>query len=192
MTARMTTRITLLCQPSTAALRAGRFPADEPADSGRDDDLASLAAGLGKPDLVLCSPSRCAVDTAGVLGLSPTIAADLHEVDYGRWAGLSLKQIAVEEPDAIAAWLADPEMTAHGGESLRAAVERVGRWIDQYAWPAGHALVIAPASVVKAVVLHVLTAPVSAHSHLDIVPLGTIALSRQQGKWRLALGEPRR
>lgn len=192
MATRVTTHMTLLCQPATAALRAGRFPADEPLDSDQVDDVASLAAALGQPDKVLCSPARCARDTAMALGLSPTVEADLREVNYGCWAGRSLKEIGTAEPTELAAWLSDPEMNAHGGESLSAAIERVRLWIEQRPWPSRHTLVITHASVIKAIVLHTLNAPAIAYWQLDIAPLATITLSLQRGRWRLHVGGPLR
>jgi len=185
----VTTRLTLLCVPATAALRAGRFPADESLDPGQADDVARLATALGAPDQVLCSPARCAREAAMALGHSPIIEPALGEVDYGRWLGRSLKEIGIAEPAALSAWLSDPDMVAHGGESLSAFCERVRRWMGPYASPASHTLVITHASVIKAIVLHALEAPVRAYWQIDVAPLSTLTLSRRQDRWRLSLGE---
>ncbi len=183
----MTNRITLLCVPATAALRAGRFPADEPLDTDPCEHLASLAQAIHaiQADHVLCSPARSALDTARALGLSPTPAPALREVDYGRWTGLSLKEVAAAEPEAIAAWLSDPAMDAHGGESLDAAIARVGQWAGHCQWDAAHTLILAPASAIKAFLLHALQAPARVYWQLDIAPLTLTTLSVHQDTWRL-------
>ncbi|MDN0084663.1 histidine phosphatase family protein [Crenobacter sp. SG2305] len=181
----MTTRITLLCQPATAALRAGNFPADEPLDLKQVEKIATLAHAFGQPDQVLCSPALCAQQTARELGQLPTIEPALREVDYGRWAGLSLKEIATAEPTELASWLSDPGLASHGGESLTSAIERIGQWLEHYRWAPGHTLIITHASVIKAVILHVLQAPSQAYWQLDISPLTQTILSVHQDQWRL-------
>ncbi|MFJ5383336.1 histidine phosphatase family protein, partial [Cupriavidus sp. CER94] len=65
----MTRRLTLLCVPATAALRAGRFPADDALEEGAAVPIARWAGKLGAPDHVLCSPMACARDTVRALGL---------------------------------------------------------------------------------------------------------------------------
>ncbi|WP_434628886.1 histidine phosphatase family protein [Chromobacterium sp. CV08] len=187
----MSTRLILLCQPATAALRAGRFPDDEAPDPEQQLAVSGLAAALERPERTLCGPARCARRTAEWLQWPADDEAALREVDYGRWAGQSLKRIAADEPSAIAAWLSDPEWNGHGGESLGAAAQRVGAWLEHHRPDARLTLAIAPASVIKAAVLHVLRAPVAAYWQLDIAPLTQTALSRHQGKWRLqACGAP--
>ncbi|MFC3531200.1 histidine phosphatase family protein [Vogesella facilis] len=181
----MTTRITLLCLPATAALRAGRFPADEPLDFEQTESIAGLAHVFSRSDQVLCSPARCAQHTARALGLVPTIEPALREVNYGRWAGRSLKEVAVSEPLEIASWLSDPELASHGGESISSAIERISQWLEHYRWVPGHTLIITHASVIKAVILHVLQAPSQAYWQLDISPLTQTILSVHQDQWRL-------
>ncbi len=182
----MTTRISLLCVPATAAIRAGRFPADDPLEAADVAQLAALdiARPLGKWDHVLTSPMACARATAQALGFDAAIDDDLREVDYGRWSGQSLKELAATEPDGIAAWLADPGMDAHGGESLQAVIGRAGQWLAHRA--PGHALAVTHASVIRAIVVHVLGAPAQAAMQLDIAPLTLTMLSSQSGKWRVS------
>lgn len=186
----MTIRISLLCLPATAGLRAGRFPADEPLDAEQTDGLATLAASaafaFAPPDQVLCSPMRCARDTVHALGFEANTETALREVDYGRWAGLSLKEVGVAEPDALAAWLSDPSAAAHGGESLRVLLARVAHWAADYPWAPGHTLVMTHASVIKAFIVELLKAPEQAYRQLDIAPLTLTTVSVHQGQWRLA------
>ena len=81
---------------------------------------AALAGSIGSADRVLVSPALRARQTAVALELPATIDELLRDVDYGRWAGATLKEIAAREPAAVAAWLGDPAAAPHGGEPLAA------------------------------------------------------------------------
>lgn len=180
----MTRRLTLLCIPATAALRAGRFPADDALEQDAAVRIAAWAGVAAQPDRVLSSPTACARDTAQALGLPVTVDAALREVDYGRWRGQSLKDIGAAEPDALAAWLSDPDMNGHGGESLAAVFDRAGLWLARCG--PGHTLAVTHASVIRAVVAQALGAPVRAAMHLDIAPLTLTTLSGHGVAWRVA------
>lgn len=190
----MTNRLTLLCVPATAALRAGRFPAgtaDDGLDSTQQDSVAALCPLPDAFDRVLCSPARCATDTARALGRLPDVDPVLREVDYGRWAGQSLKDIAEAEPEAASAWLADPDVAPHGGESLNAAIARVAAWAAHHDWSATHTLVVTHASVIRALLLHGLRMPAHAYRQFDIAPLTLTALSVGRDPWRVrSIGVP--
>ena len=183
MTRRMIHQLSLLCVPATAALRAGRFPADEAPD---EDDVVRAAAwrgDLGQPDRVLSSPMASARDTARALGLPFAVEDALRDVDYGRWRGRSLKDIGAAEPEALTAWLSDPGMNAHGGESLAAVIERAGLWLA--GCESGHTLAVTHASVIRGIVVQVLGASARAAMQLDIAPLTLTTLSGHADTWRL-------
>ncbi|QND83329.1 Uncharacterized protein ChrSV_1102 [Chromobacterium vaccinii] len=184
----MTSRITLLCVPATRALRAGHFPADDPLEPEALERAARLADSLGLIDLVLRSPERCARQTADALGHAAEAEAALREAEYGRWRGLPLREVAAAEPEALNAWLSDPGCPAPEGESLLTMIERVGDWFEHFRWPAGHVLVIAHASAIKAMLLRALDLPPQAYRQIDVAPLARIELSRRQDLWRLRLG----
>ncbi|WP_130390463.1 histidine phosphatase family protein [Cupriavidus agavae] len=182
-------RLTLLCPPATAALRAGRFPDDDPLDAA---GLALLAAAPAvHADRVLCSPARCAREAAAALGLAATVAPDLREIGHGRWTGQSLKAVAADEPALLSAWLSEPDFDGHGGESIAHAVARVARWLAGHPFGEEHALVIAPASIARAIVVAALEAPVRSVWQLELAPLTVARLAGGPGRWRLAaLGLP--
>ncbi|CAG2133863.1 histidine phosphatase family protein [Cupriavidus plantarum] len=146
---------------------------------------------------LLCQPAAASL-RAGVFPSAIDAQVDgrdepaLRDVDYGRWAGRSLKAVADTEPDAFASWLADPDFDGHGGESLSALRARVAQWLMESDWREGggrkvQTLAVVPANVVKACVLHVLDAPSTAFRHLDIAPASKTVLSMRQGHWRLQL-----
>ena len=60
----------------------------------------------------------------------------LADWDLGRWAGRTLDDVAAGSPEAVTAWLTDPEVTPHGGESLSALVDRDAAVAGERAgWP---------------------------------------------------------
>jgi broad specificity phosphatase PhoE len=78
-------------------------------------------------------------------------------------------------------------MDAPGGESQQAVIGRAGQWLAHRA--PGHALAVTHASVIRAIVVHVLDAPAQAAMQLDIAPMTLTmltTLSSQSGKWRVS------
>ncbi len=181
-------RLTLICHGATSATRAGAFPTGiEPLEARAQAD--SRAAGpLGRSgDRAVASPTTAAAETAALLGLSAGPEPALRDLDVGLWAGLALETVAAREPDALAFWLTDPAAAPHGGESVVALLERVGRWLDGLAAEPGPSRVIAVthAAVIRAAVVHALGAPATAWARLDVPPLGRAVLSRSGPAWRL-------
>ncbi|SIO71237.1 Broad specificity phosphatase PhoE [Burkholderia sp. GAS332] len=128
----MDTRLLLISHASTAAMRAARFPADNPLDARGLAEAGAAHARLSIPDdaSAFVSPAVCARDTASALGLSASVHKALADMDYGRWHGRRLADLAVEASQDLAAWTHDPDATAHGGESFSQLVKRVGQWLD--------------------------------------------------------------
>jgi len=129
---RMDIRLLLISHASTAAMRAARFPADDPLDAPGLADAGAARARLSIPDnaATFVSPAVCARDTASALGLDAIVHEGLADMDYGVWHGRRLADLAVEAPLELAAWTHDPDAAAHRGESFSELVKRVGRWLD--------------------------------------------------------------
>lgn len=74
----------------------------------------------------LCSPLTRAQDTARMAGLEVTTDADLREIDFGRWEGLTFEEIQSAEPDAVGGWAqGDPDFRFPGGDSLGEFLARI-------------------------------------------------------------------
>ena len=184
----MVVRLDLLAHGATAAIRGACFPDDEALDAQAAATLGTRR-GARAYDLVLCAPARAAVETARALGLQAEGDPGLRDCDYGHWRGLGLKDVANREPDAFAAWLADPAAAPHGGESLAALLERTSAWLSAALARKGAVLAITHAAVVRATVLSALAAPASAFWRIDVAPLSLARLSGHAGRWNLvALG----
>ncbi|MFD5326583.1 histidine phosphatase family protein [Streptomyces sp. NPDC127092] len=193
-----TVRLTLVAPAMNAALREARFDDAGPVERP-PDGLNPLC--LGARVRVVSSPSGRCRATAEALGLSryeeePALAG----CAMGRWRGRRLDELAVEEPESVAAWLADPAAAPHGGESLRELRSRVAEWMEGLGTPAAARDTDASASVtvwavaepdvIRAAVSHALGAPEEVFWRLDVRPLRCVELSGRSGRWNLRLGAP--
>ena len=171
-------RLTLICDAG-ACVPPG-FADDPP-----------LAAGTLRPvtlppmDAAWSSPARRALQTAALLGLAPTVAAALRDCDHGRWRGRTLAEIARQEPDALAAWVADPDAAPHGGESVSAVARRVGSWLDERCGDRGELVAVTHGVVIRAAIARALGASLAACARIDVPPLCRTLLTGQGGGWRL-------
>jgi XTP/dITP diphosphohydrolase len=110
-----------------------------------------------RADAVLCSDLRRARETAEIvgraLGLAPQPDPRLRELDVGRWAGLTRREIEALDPEALRRFEAeDPDVRAGEGESraeIRARVRRAFREIAR-AHPGERLIVVTHLGVVRA------------------------------------------
>ncbi|MEU0359873.1 histidine phosphatase family protein [Streptomyces cyaneofuscatus] len=198
----MTVRVMLVSPAMNAALREARFDGDAPLDRAGERSARAAAAAVPRYDAVLSGPSERCLGTAAALGLAARAEPALTGWDLGRWSGRRLDEVGAAEPDAVAAWIGDPSAAPHGGESLRALVERVGGWLDgtraEDTRGAGEGpgatdrsvLAVAEPAVVRAAVVHALVLPVEAFWRLDVAPLVLTELSGRSGRWNVRLGRP--
>lgn len=180
----MSARLTLLAHPATAATRALAFPADEPLDPAGGEQLAALANTLPRFRRLLIGPRRRLRDCAAALDGVGEVVAALDECDFGRWQGRAMADIAAAEPDAFAAWQADPFAAPHGGESVAALAGRVGGWL-QSERDGGTMLAITHGTVLRAAMLAVLEAPPASFWKVEAPPLTRLVLSSDGRRWSL-------
>jgi broad specificity phosphatase PhoE len=177
------TRLTLLRHAATAATQRPSFPADEPADAAALQKARALAPRLGRHDAVWSSPARCARETAEALGLVPTLCSSLDDASAGAWRGLRLDELALADPQALAAWTRDPDFAPPGGEPLTSVLARAGRWLDELAGSGQRVLAVTHAVVIRAAVVHALSAPPAAALRIDVAPLSRTLLHARDGRW---------
>jgi broad specificity phosphatase PhoE len=184
----MDTQLLLVSHAPSAAMRAGRFPADDPLDDRGRAEILAARARLRLPDnaAAFVSPAICARDTAMALGLTATVAAGLADLDYGQWRGKRLAELATEAPQDLAAWTRDPEAAPHGGESFSQLVKRVGQWLDARSGAAGETrtmVAVTHAPVIRAAIIHVLGVSPAVFPRIEIAPLTLIELRRSTRGW---------
>lgn len=172
---------------STSATRASAFPAEESLDEHGRAAAAALGDALAeRPADVLSSPSERCRETVAVAGLpAPRIEPALAECDFGAWAGRTLADVHAEDPQAVSAWMTDPDAAPHGGESLSRFARRVAAWLDAQAAADGRALAVTHGGVVKAAVVHALGAPPTAFWRIDVAPLSLTELHCHDRRWTL-------
>ncbi|WP_175824051.1 histidine phosphatase family protein [Burkholderia sp. BCC0419] len=177
----------LIAHASTRAMRSGTFPDDDPLDA---HGLAEAAALRGRwtgvaGSLVLCSPARCARQTADALGLHADIDDALRDIDYGNWRGKRLHDLARNLPDELAAWIGTPSASPHRGESFDAAAHRVGAWLSTLQ-PDRDVVAITHAPIVRAAIAHVRRMDPGAAMRLDVAPLSCTTFVASPAGWTLA------
>ena len=186
-------RVVLLCHAVTDGVRLARFGGDDaPTENGLVD---ARALAVPRADLVCCAPSRACRETAAHLGsdtsgldtdgLDAKVDEGLNGCDYGRWRGKTLDEVLAAEPEALSGWLADPGAAPHGGESLTALGERVGRWLDDRHGIAHTVLAIADAAVIRAAVVYAIEAGPRSVWRIDVSPLTRTVLVGEPGRWSL-------
>ncbi|MGF6551565.1 histidine phosphatase family protein [Paraburkholderia youngii] len=198
----MDTRLLLVSHAATAAQRAGRFPADDPLDSRGRAEAEAARARLALPAdaTVFTSPAASARETVAALGLSATPADALADVDYGKWRGQGLADIADEAPRELAAWMREPDAAPPGGESFDRLVRRVGEWLDAQqadvcscnavneagfaASAHGRTIVaITHATLLRAAIVHALDASPTVFCRIEITPLSVVELRHSRRGW---------
>ncbi|WP_025602731.1 histidine phosphatase family protein [Burkholderia sp. WSM2230] len=201
----MNLRLLLISHAPTAAMRAGRFPADDALDARgfREAQAARSSLPISDDATAFVSPALCARETMLALGLTAQADAALADLDYGHWRGQRLNDLAAQMPSALAAWTRDPDAAPHGGESFAQVVKRIGRWLDAAgALDSLEAPRVAPdnardtalshtrnvvavthAPVIRAAIVHVLGASPAIFSRIEIAPLTAVEMqhSRQRG-----------
>ncbi|PFH28709.1 histidine phosphatase family protein [Burkholderia sp. JKS000303] len=177
----------LITHASTRAMRTGTFPDDDPLDAHGLADAASVRERFadGPHAIVLSSPARCARQTADALGLRARLDDALRDVDYGRWRGKRLHELARDLPDELDAWIGDPRASPHGGESFDDVAGRVGAWLDGLP-PDRDVVAITHAAIVRAAVAHALRIDLRAAMRIDVAPLSCKVFVRLTDGWMLS------
>ncbi|MEU9203477.1 histidine phosphatase family protein [Streptomyces sp. NPDC048332] len=189
----MTVRVMLISPGMNGALREARFAGDAPLDGSGLRPARAAAAGGSVPaaDRWVRGPSLRCNGTAKALGLRTETEHALRDWEMGRWSGARLSDVGTDEPDGVAAWLADPEAAPHGGESLLELCGRVGAWLDSLPGDGpGRVLAVVEPAVIRAAVVRALTLPPLAFWRLDVAPLTVTELSGRSGRWNLRCGRP--
>ncbi|MDR5783681.1 histidine phosphatase family protein [Caballeronia sp. LZ065] len=170
--------LVLLCHAATRAMKTGRFPAgDEPAD---DTPHAPLPAG--EITRVISSPARVAREMAACIAHDFDIDPAFDDIDYGRWRGRSIRELADDEAAQLSAWLTDPQARPHGGESIEMLAARVieGLARIEREMPCGRCIVVTHAIVVKAAVAHAQRKPLASVYAMNVAPCSVTVLNRNR------------
>lgn len=179
----MTVRVHLFVPALTTGARQGLIGAGDGLDEPGRESVTRGARTWPKELRATCAPEPACTQTAVLLGLDAAVNDTLHDWDLGAWVGRSFAQVAEESPQALERWATDPDFAGHGGESLTSLRSRVTNWLD-WLESDGHPRVVtvAPAAVVRAVLLSVLDAPSATFWRLDLEPMTSVHVSLRPGR----------
>ncbi|MET9386668.1 histidine phosphatase family protein [Streptomyces sp. NPDC002928] len=149
--------------------------------------------GFPPYSLAVRGPSTRCARTAAALGLEAVPEPALRDFDYGQWSGRTVADVAASDPDGYSAWFTDPDSAPHGGESVRQLCLRTAHWLSHLPPDAHRGLAIVESSVIRAALVHALSAPVRAFWHLDMPWPSTVSLIFHDGSCsvRFGYGTPR-
>lgn len=170
-----TTRIDLIRHGEPEGGRRYRGQIDDPlSEAGWRQMWAAVGEG-GPWTAVATSPlSRCrafAERLAGRHALPLSVDARLMEIGFGAWEGRTAEQLRAEDPDQIRRFYHDPvNARPAGAEPLAEFRSRVVAAFDDLAHrhAGGHLLVVTHAGVMRALVAHVLGAPLEAMYRIEV------------------------
>jgi broad specificity phosphatase PhoE len=154
-------------------VKQARFPADEPLSR------RPSATGPARLDGVSRGPELRCAQTAEALGWDAVVDEALADLDHGSWRGRSPAEVEQAE---LLTWMTDPDAAPHGGEPVRAVLERVADWLDRQGQVGRLGVVTSPA-VVRAAILAALGAPASGFWRVDVAPLTLTQLTGGPGRW---------
>ena len=120
--------------------------------------LGAVGAGIRCVASPLLRAQQTAATVAGHFGLPVSTDADLREIDFGAWEGLTAEEIEARFPGALAEWTSPKDDTTFpDGESLREFDRRVSRALARILREEAEAvLVFAHGGVVRALVCELL------------------------------------
>lgn len=170
--------------------------------AGRSDDVgirASARAAYERlrdalPDatasLCLRSPVRRAEQTANRIAAEVDweVAEPLAPREFGSWTGRPWSDVRTTDPGRTEAFWNDyARGRAPGGESLGDVSERADLMLTELGNRArwDHAIVVTHPDVIRAVVLHVLEAPLKMATRVHVEPLSVTRLSHGWMGWTL-------
>ncbi|MGI5221247.1 histidine phosphatase family protein [Nocardia sp. CA-290969] len=177
-------KLDLISHGITEALRAARFPADEPLTPAGRAALADRAFEPPAGARVLVGPERRTRETARLLGLAATPHSRLRDLDAGAWSGAELAALG---PAQLHGWRTDPGYREHGGESIRELLERARDWLAELGTaPATATIAVTHPAVIRAVLVVALDAATESFWRIDVAP-GSRTTLHHRGAWTVRL-----
>jgi ribonuclease H / adenosylcobalamin/alpha-ribazole phosphatase len=137
----------------------------------------------GGGDVLVCSPMLRTRQTAQILGdrlgLAPVVVDGLQEGRFGEWDGFTFAEVMARWPQEMAAWLASPDVSPPGGESLRAISARVSAAVDVVLrdHPGRRVLVAAHVGTIRAMTARALGSPLESMNRMELAPASITTLT---------------
>jgi ribonuclease H / adenosylcobalamin/alpha-ribazole phosphatase len=126
---------------------------------------------------IVCSPLRRCRETAEILaaelGLRVRVEADLREMDFGKWEGLTYAEVEQRYPHDLAEWKRSAVVAPTGSsETLTGVLDRMGTVAERLAtrYAGESVLALTHVTPLKALVVQALGAPPSALFRMELSP----------------------
>ncbi|HLE64042.1 MAG TPA: histidine phosphatase family protein [Pyrinomonadaceae bacterium] len=161
--------------------------------SGLDPELTSEGLEMAEAFLnayreagwraVYSSSLRRSITTAQplchALGLDLQVRAELNEIGYGRWEGLTKEKVNQEYHDEYIRWLADPAWHAPtGGELAVVIARRVLQAIEeiQQQFTDGNILIVSHKATIRIILCSLLGIDVGRFRYRLVCPVGSVSI----------------
>ena len=161
--------------------------------SGLDPELTpegmqmahAFADAYGKTEwhAVYSSSLRRTITTAqplcDALGINLQVRAELNEIAYGRWEGLTKDQVNKEYQDDYASWLADPARHAPtGGETAVVIAQRALQVVEQIQkqFSSGNVLIVSHKATLRIILCRLLGIDVGLFRYRLGCPVGSVSI----------------
>ena len=144
---------------------------------------AGEVAQRGGGDVLLTSPMLRTRQTAAIIGarvgLEPIVVDGLQEGRFGDWEGLTFAEVMTGWPDLMADWLASPDVSPPGGESVRAVVTRVSSALDGILefHPGRRIIIAAHVGSIRAMTTRALGSPLESMNRMELAPASITTLT---------------
>ncbi len=154
-------------------------------EAGRSQALSMARTLPSSPVRCLCSPLLRARQTAGIVAryhdLAPEYIADLREIDFGRWEGLTFPDIEASDPELVGCWLSEKaDFTFPEGENIKSFRRRVCALAPALT-ALGDTLVVAHGGVIRVLICYFLGLELDNYLSFDVRPGGLTVLRINNG-----------
>jgi len=163
--------------------RRYRGQIDDPLSKKGWTEMHTVVDGHNNWDAIIHSPlSRCAefaTELSATLGIPRSDDDRLKEIGFGAWEGLTGDEIRAKDENAMRRFYQDPvNNQPDGAERLRAFYLRVSAaWEDIIATTQQERLLlVVHAGVIRAIVVHVLKAPLLSMYRMQIPSAGMVSI----------------
>jgi broad specificity phosphatase PhoE len=113
------------------------------------------------------------------LGLDLRVRAELNEIAYGKWEGLTKEKVNQEYHDDYVSWLADPAWHAPtGGESAHVIARRGLQVIEEIEqqFTAGNILIVSHKATLRIILCSLLGIDVGRFRYRLVCPVGSVSI----------------
>ena len=150
---------------------------------------AHLIQARWSPDAIYSSPLKRCLETAAeissLFALKVTPIADLTDIDYGYWQGLTVEEVQASWKGLLDAWYRAPQTIAFPkGESLGEvegrALRAFHRLLDKH--PEETIVVVGHDSINRIILLTMLGLPLSRYWLLSLAPCGVTYFEYQENQ----------